>query len=136
MTRSIFRTSLIYFLIAIAIALVAKPGAWVSFPGAVQMITTIFSDVFTKGWIVLLGAGAVAAFTLREAFVDTLRTALTVLVALVMFLAGFMLIKTSMPFIVPFWADPMLARLDRVLGFGADPWIVTHGWIGAPGHPR
>ncbi len=37
MARAFLRTSVVYFLIAIGIALLTKPGAWVSFPGTVTM---------------------------------------------------------------------------------------------------
>ena len=40
--------------------------------------------------------------------------------------SGFGLMKTSMPYIIPFWADPMFAELDRLLHFGVDPWRLTH----------
>jgi hypothetical protein len=38
--------------------------------------------------------------------------------------------KVMLPLAIPFWADPMLANVDRAL-FGQDPWILAHrvfGW--------
>lgn len=48
------------------------------------------------------------------------------LIGTLAFHSAFGLIKTSMPYIVPFWADPMFAELDRLLHFGVDPWRLTH----------
>lgn len=40
--------------------------------------------------------------------------------------------KTSIPHLVPYWADPMLADADAAL-FGTDPWRLTHSIIGPIG---
>lgn len=48
------------------------------------------------------------------------------LIGTLAFHSAFGLIKTSMPYIVPFWADPMFAELDRLLHFGVDPWRLSH----------
>ncbi|WP_413867685.1 phosphatase PAP2 family protein [Albidovulum sp.] len=47
-----------------------------------------------------------------------------------LFQAAFSLMKSSIPFFVPFYADPPLAALDRMLHGGVDPWIITHRWAG------
>lgn len=39
-------------------------------------------------------------------------------------------IKQAIPHVVSFYADPMLARLDRVIFLGADGWQVTHAVLG------
>ena len=41
--------------------------------------------------------------------------------------AGFSLTKTLIPLVLPFYADPTLARLDRALHGGVDPWVALHG---------
>ena len=43
-----------------------------------------------------------------------------------LFFLVFTMLKTSMPYVVDFWADPLMARLDRALHFGADPWQWTY----------
>ncbi len=40
--------------------------------------------------------------------------------------AGFAFIKTCIPFIIPFYADPFFADLDKALHGGIDPWVLTH----------
>ncbi|WP_432450430.1 phosphatase PAP2 family protein [Aliiroseovarius marinus] len=42
----------------------------------------------------------------------------------------FVMVKSSLPHIVPFWADPLLAELDRILHFGTDPWVFAHAMQG------
>lgn len=46
-----------------------------------------------------------------------------------MFLAGlnmttFMWVKPLLNYLVPFWADPLLADMDRALFLGHDPWVL------------
>ncbi|WP_413872735.1 phosphatase PAP2 family protein [Albidovulum sp.] len=47
-----------------------------------------------------------------------------------LFQAAFSLTKSSIPFFVPFYADPPLAALDRMLHGGVDPWVFAHRWAG------
>lgn len=47
-----------------------------------------------------------------------------------LFQAAFSLTKSSIPFFVPFYADPPLAALDRMLHGGIDPWVIAHRWAG------
>lgn len=39
---------------------------------------------------------------------------------------GFSLMKSSIPNLVPFYADGPMAELDRFLHFGSDPWRLAH----------
>lgn len=55
------------------------------------------------------------------------------LIAVGMAVAGlnmiaFMWTKPLLNYFVPFWADPLLARIDRALFFGNDPWRLL-GWL-------
>ncbi|MEA1015794.1 phosphatase PAP2 family protein [Sphingosinicella sp. LY1275] len=64
------------------------------------------------------------------------RTASFLIVAL--FLAGlnmttFMWVKPLLNYLVPFWADPLLADLDWALFLGRDPWALLTGLNSAPG---
>lgn len=56
------------------------------------------------------------------------------LVLLAVMMQTYMVLKVSIPQIVPFYADPMLADLDAML-FGQDPWRITHALLG-PGATR
>lgn len=44
--------------------------------------------------------------------------------------ATFSLVKSSIPFVVPFYADPPLAAFDRWLHGGVDAWVIAHRWAG------
>ncbi|MCO6384023.1 phosphatase PAP2 family protein [Oceanicola sp. 502str15] len=52
-----------------------------------------------------------------------------VFVACVALQTGFTMMKSVMPMILPFFADPFLADLDEALHGGA-PWVWAHGLIG------
>lgn len=60
----------------------------------------------------------------------------TLLVALVMSVAGmnmiaFMWIKPLLNYLIPFWADPVLADIDRAIFLGHDPWTLL-AWMNGP----
>ena len=46
---------------------------------------------------------------------------------------AFVAIKVAIPQILPFYLDPALVQIDRLLFFGFDPWQVTHTFIGELG---
>lgn len=48
------------------------------------------------------------------------------LLGCLIFSAGFSLFKTAIPYIQPFYADPLFAGMDKSLHFGTDPWVLTH----------
>ncbi|MEM6406873.1 MAG: phosphatase PAP2 family protein [Pseudomonadota bacterium] len=43
-----------------------------------------------------------------------------------LFSSAFSLWKTTIPYVVPFYADEMLADLDAWMHFGTDPWVWVH----------
>ena len=68
---------------------------------------------------------------MRAFFVDEWRSPAFLIFCL--FLAGvnmttFMWVKPLLNYLVPFWADPMLADADRALFLGHDPWTLF-GWL-------
>jgi hypothetical protein len=44
-----------------------------------------------------------------------------------MFSAAFSLVKTTIPHVVPFYADEMFANLDAMIHLGTQPWVWAHG---------
>ncbi len=42
------------------------------------------------------------------------------------FIFGFLMIKSLLPVIIPYFADPYLADFDRALHLGTDPWRIAH----------
>ena len=65
-----------------------------------------------------------AAFVYSRAYLDKerMRDALFALTGCLVFMWAFSMFKMSMPYILPYWADPMFARFDQILHFGTDPW--------------
>ncbi|WP_162199477.1 phosphatase PAP2 family protein [Aurantiacibacter marinus] len=51
------------------------------------------------------------------------------LVALSLMMQVYMVLKVSIPALIPFYADPWLADADALL-FGKDPWRITHALLG------
>ncbi|WP_371169386.1 phosphatase PAP2 family protein [Aliiroseovarius sp. 2305UL8-7] len=62
--------------------------------------------------------------SLHTLILDTAQAAIAILV----FQMGFMIFKTTMPFLVPFYADPAFVKADAILHLGNDPWKLTHNW--------
>lgn len=57
--------------------------------------------------------------------------AVALMVALTVFLQiGFVFAKSAIPELVPFYADPFLADVDRAMFFGRDGWEVAHAVAG------
>ncbi|MCI2399563.1 phosphatase PAP2 family protein [Aliiroseovarius subalbicans] len=78
-------------------------------------------------WVVPAFVGMFLLAPKRDLLGRLPRAFLAVILCTAFFLV-FTMLKTTMPFIWPFWADPMFAALDRVLHLGADPWVWTHGF--------
>ncbi len=85
-----------------------------SVPGIVNLVPLLVPLALLYHW---LG---------RTPLIDRLKVAALALVGLSMFHHAFLIIKTGIPDIVPFWADPALAWTDRVLQGGIDPWLLAH----------
>lgn len=54
------------------------------------------------------------------------REAAWAFAACLIFSTAFTFVKTSMPYILPFYADPWFAQIDKALHGGVDPWVWTH----------
>lgn len=60
-----------------------------------------------------------------------LRETFLVLVGVNLMFCTFGLLKLSLPQIVPFHADGLLAQVDAALHLGVDPWRLTHAVLGS-----
>ena len=56
---------------------------------------------------------------------------LVVLFAVPVLMASYGVLKMAMPLARPFVWDDVLARIDRILFLGTDPWRITHGLFGS-----
>ncbi|MCV2867168.1 phosphatase PAP2 family protein [Defluviimonas sp. WL0002] len=76
-------------------------------------------------WGVALPLAAVLTFGLSRA-PARLPLLFIALVSCVLFQTAFYIVKSSIPLVVPFYADPWLADFDRWLHGGQDPWVLAH----------
>jgi len=119
--------SLIYAIFAGTTTLFVHPqGSWFM----LAMIDTSEGH-FLNLWkyMPLICIGLVIAGVVTRALFDAqkIKDALLALLGCILFMWGFSMFKSTMPHIIPFWADPMLASLDRALHFGNDPWTLVDG---------
>ncbi len=83
----------------------------------------------TKGWWVMIGFAALFFLFPPAVLVTRIPRAVAMLGGCSFFFLTFTMLKTTLPFVVPFWADPVLATIDRALHFGTDPWKLTHALL-------
>lgn len=94
-----------------------------------MMVASLLTAVYAL--VVMARAGVVSPLAhIGRFFVEERRTA--AVFAFGIFLAGlnmttFMWTKPLLNYLIPFWADPLLADLDKALFFGRDPWIFLSG---------
>ncbi len=124
--RGFLLFSVAYFIIALAAATVLLPqklAGLIAITGTAMALWNL-----GKSFIVGISAGMVVLLLAVKA-----RTLMNRMPAMAMALfgalflqSGFTMFKNSLPYIAPYFADPFLARLDRALHFGVDPWVLAH----------
>lgn len=123
-----FRFVLVYLLAALAItALVRDVGD--------DLLVEAVISTLSFGWIFLRYAiWIIPLFLLMPVvmgwrnFVARLGMIGSAAAASVLLQVAFSFLKTAIPMIVPFYADPPLADFDRWLHGGIDPWVLTMNW--------
>ncbi|WP_165915493.1 phosphatase PAP2 family protein [Rhodovulum marinum] len=86
-------------------------------------------QVFEGAAVFLVGLAVPLAFLRNGAGRSRAGGAVFVALAGTLFHLTFLTIKTSLPDIVPFFADPALSRFDSWLHGGIAPWELTHGLL-------
>ena len=130
--RGLFTFSIGYACFAFAIASVFHGGG-VDY--AVASLDLVISQAIAfkdkAHWFLIFGAGAY--FLDRSGWTRERGISLGLaVVACLLFAFAFSTIKSTLPYIVPYWADPAFARLDRWLHFGFEPYQIAHkaaDWI-------
>ena len=121
--QNFLRFALIYFVSAIAIVMVFRDDG-VSILGHLMSSSQVFFIVmgqFALGLALL--AGLTTLVVGPKVMLGRARVVATAMIASMFIQAAFTLIKTSLPYIVPFYADPYFAQIDQALHFGQDPWV-------------
>ncbi len=124
--RQFFSFSLIYLMGAVALVMVVRedPIALLQF----VLIQSYLHVVSMIGYIKYLGLFFLIGlwFTRHLGLKQRIAPTLYAFFGCLLFSAAFSLVKTSIPYVVPFYADEWLANLDAALHFGTDPWVFTH----------
>jgi hypothetical protein len=117
-----------YFSVAVAVVMLTRENGLTALMAAWQG-TLELAPTFGRIALILLGTGALIAWKTKVTTIKALAAGgLMAFVATLLFQSGFTLIKTSLPNLVPFYADATFARWDALLHGGQDPWEFTH-WI-------
>ncbi|MEM9584520.1 MAG: phosphatase PAP2 family protein [Pseudomonadota bacterium] len=126
--RQFFFFSLIYLLAGIALVMLVRedPITLLLFVliKSVSLATYLVDYAKYFGVFLIIGLWFTRHLGLKQRIVPTLYA----IMGCLMFSAAFSLVKTSIPSVVPFYADEMLANLDAALHFGFDPWTVAHSF--------
>jgi hypothetical protein len=91
------------------------------------------------GWWLMVPFAALFALVPGEALMARVPGAIIGTFICGVFFLTFTMVKSSMTFAVPFYADPALAGMDRWLHFGTDPWRIVHfaaPWVNADAAAR
>lgn len=123
--RNFFFFSLIYTACAVLLVMVLRddPASLLGFVLLKSIsLATSLGDYLKYLGVVLL---AILWLTRHSGLRNRLTPAIYAFMGCLVFSAGFSLVKTSIPFINPFWADPLMADLDAMM-HGADPWVLAH----------
>ena len=121
-----FRFVLCYLVLSLLIvALIRRQG--------ITLLIEAASETYTFGSTVASVAALLIPMLLALPFVMGWRRFMSslsllgyALIASVLLQTAFSFLKSMIPTVVPFYADPALAGLDRWLHGGVDPWEITH----------
>lgn len=122
------------FVLAAIVYMAIGAGVVMTFrDDALSLVRELLSDVsgavnffLIVGWWILPVFAVLLVFGANRTYLKRLPAAVISIFACAGFFATFTMLKTSMPFISPFWADPQMAAIDRALHLGIDPWVWTH----------
>jgi len=126
MMRHYLLFSLAYLACAVALVFVLREQPTALLLGAVR--TSFYLLKSLAEWMPVLGIFIAVSLYLTRKYDIKARIVPTLyaLLGCLAFSMAFSLVKTSIPYIQPFYADPFLADLDSALHFGVDPWRIVH----------
>lgn len=123
-----FRLTLAYMAFSVLVTALSRDIGFELMSDA-GIATLAFASVMMNAGIWVFPAIAVVPFVLGwRHFAGNLGQVGYAVFGSVIFQAAFSFLKSTIPFIVPFYADPPLAAFDRWLHGGIDPWVIAHRW--------
>lgn len=130
----LLRITVFYLAVGALVITVFRDNPVVLIAEIAARLPASLSLFYTVGGWSLPIVGVTMLFVPREDLVRRLSHAVLAIFLTTMFFLVFTMLKTTMPNIIPFWADPLMAGIDRAIHFGHDPWALTHmlqPWINA-----
>jgi len=119
-----------YFLLAVGVVMLTRENGIATLVASWQG-TLELAPVFGRIAGILALLGVIITILVRGRSMGAMIAAVVMaFIATLFFQSGFMLIKTSLPYVTPFHADVALAEWDNVLHGGHDPWVWTHAVAG------
>lgn len=121
-----FRWTGLYVALGVIFVLVVRDDPGLKVAQMIGSVPALFSQFWhIAGWVAIPLA-VIAATRWNRGFRDRVPTIIGAFIACSGISIIFPMVKSALPVVNPFWADPMLATLDRTLHLGADPWTLTH----------
>ncbi|HEX4768470.1 MAG TPA: phosphatase PAP2 family protein [Lichenihabitans sp.] len=149
-TRRLIAEDRVYYVIVGLFVLCA--GVTAAAVGRDYVVFTVFG--YVRSWAILAVGGITAALSPRfivrawrerpahplvlardillEFLAPAAAAGLALYLALAAFMGAFTTMKTVLPCLNGFWADPWLARIDRAVHFGQQPWRWIQPLLGFP----
>lgn len=120
--KQYLRFAICYLVVAVIVVVLTRDHPEMILSKILQS-SNIFVSIFLRNaWLFVIGVPVLIYVVGIETLKHRIAPILETLVALILMHASFSLMKTSMPYISGFWADPVLAQIDRALHFGRDPY--------------
>ncbi len=123
------RFTAFYFLFGLTFVALFREAPVAVISDMAATLPSAMTFFFTQAWWALIGFAALFLLIPSAVLLNRIPRAVTMLAACSFFFLTFTMLKSSLPFAVSFWADPMLAEIDRALHFGTDPWKLTHALL-------
>ena len=121
-----FRFALCYFLFAFAVTAAVRQAGTELFLEAL-IATYAFATVIARAAVLMIPLFIAIPFIMGwRRFLANLPLIGYAVAGSAILQTAFSFLKSSIPLIVPFYADPPFAAFDRWLHGGIDPWILTH----------
>lgn len=123
-----FRVVVMYAALTVAVLFATRPVTFDLLYEAIAA-TIVFFRLFSRAsmWLLPLFAGVVLFVGWRRIVARAHLIAYAVF-GTVLLQVAFSFLKSSIPLVVPFYADPPLAAFDRWLHGGVDPWVYVYEW--------
>jgi hypothetical protein len=124
-----FRIVLVYVIVSFTITAIMRDLTMELILQA-GIATSQFATVILRASTRMLPVFAIIPFIIGwRSFVANIHFVVYAVLGSVFLQLGFTFFKSTIPMIVPFYADPWLANFDQWLHGGHDPWKLAH-WVG------